>query len=82
MEFFELKIKKPYSEPNRPARDELWEWGRKRNLREMSVVWKKYPQSVNQRAPFMITPLHEACRVGDRAIVEFLLMKNVEVNVV
>lgn len=50
------------------------------DLSGVEAVLRKYPQAVNQLAPFFISPLHEACRSGQQPVVEFLLSQGADVH--
>ena len=77
---FKQPRKAPYSTTSQPLRGELRDASMKRNLAAMVVIHRKFPQSVNQVFPFGITMLHQCCRQGDRAITEWLLLKEAHVD--
>jgi hypothetical protein len=79
-DYFRVKLPKPYRTPDQPVRGELREMIMRRDVEKMAITFKKYPKAVNQVSSFLLTPLHDACRLGDREMVQMLLMKGANVH--
>jgi len=70
----------PYNKPHQPSRDEVRWYAANNDVSGLTTLLKRYPKAANQLAPFMISPLHEACRVGNHRMVDLLVGKGAHVN--